>query len=112
MLIHCTIGTYPEFQWASFFNSKKDDSNCIFTRDSDCLGNAFNQIEADNAPIYVSIKIQQSFRHSSMKLVTDVAYVPTGQAITKRYNMTLKEVLTEPKGGWGGYEVSQRQIKQ
>jgi hypothetical protein len=41
MLIHCTIGTYPEFQWASFFNSKKDDSNCIFTRDSDCLGNAF-----------------------------------------------------------------------
>lgn len=65
------------------------------------------QTEADTyASTYVSTKIQQYFRQYSTKLVTDVAYISTGQQIMKRYNKTLKELLIELKGDWDRYELS------
>lgn len=56
------------------------------------------QIKTDSASTYVIIKVQPYFRHYSLKLIADTAYVPTGQAIMKRYNKTSKEMVTEQKG--------------
>lgn len=41
---------------------------------------------------------QQRFRHYDIKHATDISYNPTGQAIIKRSNYTLKEVLIKQKG--------------
>lgn len=42
------------------------------------------QIGADDAQVYVPIRIQQYFKHYGMRCVTDLYYNPTGQATLER----------------------------
>lgn len=46
------------------------------------------QIKTDNAPAYVSSKMQPFFARYNLKHVTGMPYTPTGQSIIERPNRT------------------------
>jgi hypothetical protein len=48
-----------------------------------------SQIKINDAQIYMSIKIQQSYGHYGIKPIPDVVYGQTGQIIIKRPNRTF-----------------------
>ena len=56
------------------------------------------QIKTNNAPEYVSNKIEQFFAYYNIKHVTGIPHNPTGQAVIERTNCTLKEMLIKQKG--------------
>ena len=51
------------------------------------------QIKTNNAPEYVSNKIEQFFAYYNIKHVTGIPHNPTGKAVIERPNRTLKEML-------------------
>ena len=51
------------------------------------------QVKTDNAPAYVSNKMQQLFAYYNVKHVTSIPHNPTGQAVIEKANHTLKEML-------------------
>ena len=53
------------------------------------------QIKSDNAPEYVSTKLEQCFKYYNIKHVTCIPHNPTGQAVVERSNRTLKEMLNK-----------------
>jgi transposase InsO family protein len=55
------------------------------------------QIKTNNAPEYVSNKIEQFFAYYNIKHVTGIPHNPTGQAVIERTNCTLKEMLIKQK---------------
>lgn len=65
------------------------------------------QIEADNASVYVSLRMQQVFRSYGIEQLKDTSFNPIRQAIIERANRTLKENAYTTE--WGK-EISQRQI--
>lgn len=64
------------------------------------------QIKSYHASTYVSIRIQQYFRHYDIKHVFGISHNPTGQTTIGRANRTLKEMLIKQKGNMGSPKES------
>jgi hypothetical protein len=47
--------------------------------------------------IYVSTKLKQFFAYYNLKHIPDIKHNPTGQAVVRRSNQTLKEMLIKQK---------------
>lgn len=93
-----TIDTYSGFQWTTAIRSKKADSVVPHLLEVITILEIPLQIKTDNVLAYISNKMQQFFKHYSIKHVTDIPYHPTGQAIVEKSNCTLKEMLIRQKG--------------
>ncbi|MBV2133725.1 DDE-type integrase/transposase/recombinase [Pseudomonas sp. MAP12] len=93
--VHHTIDTFSGFQWATALNSEKADSVITHLLEVMAVMGIPAQIKTDNAPAYVSTKLEQFFKYYNIKHVTGIPHNPTGQAVVERSNRTLKEMLNK-----------------
>ncbi|MEJ1274732.1 amelotin [Cricetulus griseus] len=91
--VHHTIDTFSGFQWATALNSEKADSVITHLLEVMAVMDIPAQIKTDNAPAYVSTKMEQFFKYYNIKHCTGIPHNPTGQALVERSNRTLKEML-------------------
>lgn len=98
VIIHHTIDSDSGFQGIPFLNCEKDESRIAHLLEVIAILEKPWQIEADDTPACVSNKIKHFFRYFDIKHVTDISYNHTSQAIVKRSNFTLKEMIIEQEG--------------
>lgn len=72
MLIHHRVDTDSGFQGASALSSEKADSETTHLLEMVAFLEMPLQIEVDAASTYVSIRLQQVFRHYGIELVIDI----------------------------------------
>ena len=97
--VHHTINTFSHFQWATPLPSEKADS--VITHLLACfaiMGIPFI-LKTDNAPAYVSHKLQVFLQQYNIRHITGIPGNSQGQAVIKRANLTLKTQLLKQKGG-------------
>ena len=91
--VHHTIDTFSGFQWATALSSEKADSVITHLLEVMAVMGIPAQIKTDNAPAYISTKLEQFFKYYNIKHITGIPHNPTGQAVVERSNRTLKEML-------------------
>ncbi|ERE71793.1 Pol polyprotein [Cricetulus griseus] len=96
--VHHTIDTFTGFQWATALNSEKADSIITHLLEVMAVMGIPAQIKTDNAPAYVSTKMEQFFKYYNIKHVTGIPHNPTGPTVVERSNRTLKEMLHRQAG--------------
>ncbi|EGV93609.1 HERV-K_3q27.3 provirus ancestral Pol protein [Cricetulus griseus] len=85
--VHHTIDKFSGFHWATALNSEKADSVIVHLLEVMAVMGIPAQIKTDNAPGYVSTKLEQSFKYYK------ACHWYTTQAVVERSNRTLKEML-------------------
>ena len=70
--VYHTIDTFSGFQWTTAFNSEKTDSVITCLLEVMAVMGIPAQIKSNNAPAYVSTKLEQFFKYYNIKHVTGI----------------------------------------
>ena len=75
--VHHTIDTFSGFQRTTYLKSEIADSVITHLLEVIAVMGISAQIKPDNAPAYVSIKLERFFKYYNIKHVTGIPHNPT-----------------------------------
>ena len=100
MLMHHTIDAHSGFPYAFALNSERNDSESAHLLEMVAILEMPLQTEADDATVYVAIRIQPYCTHYHTEHVTSVSYIAIGQSVMKGSSYALKNMLIDRRGTW------------
>lgn len=97
--VHVVINTFSEFIWAQPLNGENSNQVKKFLFSCFAVMGMPKTIKTDNAPAYSSKSLKHFLSTFKIAHKFGIPYNPTGQAMVKRANQTIKTYINKIKKG-------------